>query len=157
LGEGAKLSAAARMGELDRAFHLTRSGNSVKPSELWHSRNFYVRQCNLVEHDGLVWGANGGIESFHGADLKTGKIVWQQRVYARGNSVLLPDGRLIILDEDGKLTMAKPSGKGLEPISQAQVLTSESWTAPSLVGTRLYVRNRAEMAVFGDAHLVPGR
>jgi len=28
LGEGAKLSAAARMGELDRAFHLTRSGNS---------------------------------------------------------------------------------------------------------------------------------
>jgi outer membrane protein assembly factor BamB len=62
--------------------------------------------------------------------------------------LLLPDGRLIILDEDGKLTMAKPSGKGLEPISQAQVLTSESWTAPSLVGTRLYVRNRAEMAVF---------
>ena len=122
-----------------RAIQLTRSGNSVKPGELWHSRNFYVRQCNLVEHDGLVWGANGGIESFHGADLKTGKIVWQQRVYARGNSVLLPDGRLIILDEDGKLTMAKPSAKGLEPISQAQVLTSDSWTAPSLVGTRLYV------------------
>ena len=102
----------------------------------------------MILHDGVIWGANGGAETFHGADLKTGKIVWQQRVHPRANSVLLPDGRLVILDEEGVLTLARSSKAGLDSVSRAQVLNSQAWTAPSLVGTRLYLRNRAEMAAF---------
>ena len=131
-----------------RALQLTRSRNSVTPGELWHSSNFYLRHANLILHEGLLWGANGGAQSFHGADLRTGTIVWQQRVYPRANSVLLPDGRLMILDEEGVLTLARPSAKGLEPLARAQVLSSPSWTPPSLAGTRLYLRSRTEMAAF---------
>ena len=53
------------------------SCNTVKPVELWHSGKFYVRQANLIRHDGLLWGANGGAETFHAADLETGNVVWQ--------------------------------------------------------------------------------
>ena len=142
-----------------RALRLTRSGNSVGPRELWHNPKFYVRHANLIHHRGLLWGANGGAETFHAADLKTGQIVWQKRAFPRANSVLLPDARIVILDENGELTLARPSVNGLESLSHAQVLNGESWTPPSLVGTRLYVRNRAEMAVFelGTAPVKPGK
>lgn len=139
-----------------RALKLTREGHSVKPSELWRSQSFYVRQANLIEYGGLLWGANGGAQTYHAANVKTGQIVWQQRAFSRANSVLLPDGRMIVLDEDGVLTLAQTTPKGLDTISRAQVLQTESWTPPSLAGTRLYLRNRAEMAAFELGAPKPG-
>ena len=38
--------------------------------------------------------------------------------------------------------IADPSPQAFKVISKAQLLTSLSWTPPSLVGTRLYLRDR---------------
>ena len=123
-----------------RAFTLKRDGNRVSVEDLWHSRKFYVRQPDLLHVGGVLYGANGGAATFHAADLATGSMLWQERKFPRGNSVFA-GGLLIILDEDGLLTLARPGAKGLQILSQAPVLSGESWTPPSLAGTRLYVRN----------------
>jgi hypothetical protein len=75
-------------------------------------------------------------------DVRTGEVAWQQRNFARANFVHA-DGKLIVLDEDGTLALASISPNGLQVHAKASVLTNRAWTVPTLVGTRLYLRDRA--------------
>jgi hypothetical protein len=52
---------------------------------------------------------------------------------------------LVILDEDGQLGLARITPKGLDVFARAQVLARVSWTPPTLVQDRLYVRDRASV------------
>jgi len=55
------------------------------------------------------------------------------------------DGKLIILDEKGTLTMVKASPKAFEVLSSFKLFDlgekKKSWTLPILVGKRLYARD----------------
>lgn len=55
------------------------------------------------------------------------------------------DQKLITLDQDGTLMIAHPSPEGFKISAKAPVLSKLAWTPPTLVGTRLYVRERREM------------
>ena len=50
--------------------------------------------------------------------------------------------KLVILDEGGDLAIASVSAKGLEVHARTPLMTENAWTPPTLVGTRLYVRDR---------------
>ena len=65
----------------------------------------------------------------------------RKRGFSRSH-LLYADGKAIILDEDGNLALTEVSPEGLTVISKAEVLTGTSWTAPTLVGTILYLRDR---------------
>ena len=80
-------------------------------------------------------------------DMKTGTIAWQDRSFARAQ-LLYADGKLIVLDEDGTLALANVSPQGLKVLARAQILNHLSWTPPTLVGTKLYVRDRKTMAAY---------
>jgi hypothetical protein len=70
--------------------------------------------------------------------------LWRDRSVAR--ATLLGVGRrLLILDEDGKLTLATPTESGLTIHAQAQVFSGRSWTVPTLLGTKLFARDRKEI------------
>ena len=47
--------------------------------------------------------------------------------------------------QDGRLVLARLSPDGLTELAAADVLDTTAWTAPTLVGTRLYVRDRAQI------------
>jgi hypothetical protein len=55
------------------------------------------------------------------------------------------DGKLITLDQDGYLMLADPSPKGFKVAAKAKLLTRISWTPPVLVGTKVYLRDRATL------------
>jgi hypothetical protein len=57
-------------------------------------------------------------------------------------SVVLADGQLIVLDEDGNIALATVTAEGLKVHAKVALLSNQSWTAPALVGTRLYLRDR---------------
>jgi hypothetical protein len=82
-----------------------------------------------------------------GVDVKTGQVLWQNRDFAR-STFLYADNKLIIMDEDGNIGLAKPDRNGLNVLAKASVLTNRAWTVPTLVGTTLYVRDRAKMMAF---------
>jgi hypothetical protein len=52
------------------------------------------------------------------------------------------DGKLILLDENGQLTLATVEPEGLTSRSRHTVMEKYSLTAPALVGTTLFVRDR---------------
>ena len=49
--------------------------------------------------------------------------------------------KLILLDADGQLTLATATQDGLVSHAQSQLTQQFSFTAPTLVGTNLYVRD----------------
>ena len=77
-------------------------------------------------------------------DVRTGEVLSRQRGMAKAQ-IIYADGKFLILDEDGTLALATPSPTGFKVISKAQVLNSVSRTVPTLVGTRLYLRDRNSM------------
>lgn len=126
-----------------RVVKLNRSGDKTTTEEVWAHRLMRVHFTNAIRVGDSVYGSSGdfGPAPFTAIDVKTGKVLWRHRSFPRA-SFLFADGRFVILDEDGQLVLATPTGEGLTVTSKVQVLSSQSWTVPSLVGTRLYVRDR---------------
>jgi hypothetical protein len=73
--------------------------------------------------------------------MTTGKRTWVERGFSDA-AILHADGKLIILDVNGRLTLATPTGEGLTIHSQCQITERYSYTVPTLVGKTLYVRDR---------------
>ena len=49
------------------------------------------------------------------------------------------------MDEDGSLALARVSPKGLQVLSETQLFDTTSWTAPTLAGKTLYLRDRKKI------------
>ena len=62
--------------------------------------------------------------------------------------MLMADGRLIILDEDGNLGLASADPEGLEVHSKVQLLEKVAWTVPTVVGTTMYVRDQQHITAY---------
>jgi hypothetical protein len=54
--------------------------------------------------------------------------------------------QLIVLDEDGTLALATATPQGFDVLARTALMKRLAWTPPTLVGTRLYVRDRASIA-----------
>jgi len=94
----------------------------------------------------LVIGSSGDLaRTFLVAlDMNTGAEVWRDRSLSRANMVMAGT-KVILLDEDGVLALAKPDAKGLNLVSKAEELHNNAWTPPTLVGTTLYLRDRTKI------------
>lgn len=120
----------------------TRDGK-VTPEEVWYSRNMRIHHGNAVRLGDRIYGSSGdfGPAFFTTIDLATGKPVSRERGMKKATCVAA-DGKLILLDEDGVLALAEPTAEGVRIVSRVDLLDNRAWTAPTLVGTRLYIRDR---------------
>jgi outer membrane protein assembly factor BamB len=130
-----------------RVLKLTRSEGKTVASELWFNNRLRVHHSTAIRIGDYVYGSSGdfGPAFFAGINVKTGEIAFQDRSFPKTN-FLLADGKLVILDEDGNLALATVSPAGLKVISKVSLMKHLAWTVPTLVGTRLYVRDRQMIA-----------
>jgi outer membrane protein assembly factor BamB len=129
-----------------RAVRLSRDGMETHVEELWFNTRLAVMFANVLRLGDYLYGSSGGfgpaiVTALH---VKTGEIAWQQRGYGR-SSFVHADGKVIMLTEDGHLVLARLSPTGFQVLSSATLLDTTAWTAPTLVGTTLYVRDRAQI------------
>ena len=75
-------------------------------------------------------------------DLANGNIVWSRKGFGLG-SLMVADGKLIVLGAKGNLAIAKASPAGYEEIASAKILSGKCWTVPVLANGRIYARNAA--------------
>jgi hypothetical protein len=129
-----------------RVLKLARSGGQVSVEEVWANKRVRIHFGNAVRIGDTVYASNGdfGSAPFAAVDVKTGDIRWRDRSVARSTLVAAGD-KLLILDEDGALVLATPTATGLTVLAKAPVLDGRSWTAPTLAGTTLYLRNATEI------------
>jgi outer membrane protein assembly factor BamB len=129
-----------------RAIKLSQAAGRTSAQELWYQNRMKTHIGTVIRLGDFFVGSNGdfGPCPTVGVDVKSGQVLWQNREFAR-STFLHADGKLIILDEDGNLGLATPTRQGLNVRAKAAVLSNKAWTVPTLVGSTLYVRDRAKM------------
>ena len=126
-----------------RALRVTRQGDRTRVEQLWFTNRLKIMFANAIRIGNYVYGTSGdfGPALLTAVNIKTGELVWQERGFGR-SSLVYADGKAIIMDEDGSLVLARVSPEGLQVLSKTQLFETTSWTAPTLVGTTLYARDR---------------
>ena len=126
-----------------RVIQLTKQSGKTVPKQLWYHRKLRIHHGNAIQLGDHIYGSSGdfGMALLVCLHLKTGKIAWRERGFKKATFVYA-DGKLIILDEDGWLALATATPEGLTVHSKCKVTEHLSWTAPTLVGQTLYVRDR---------------
>jgi outer membrane protein assembly factor BamB len=143
------LFVSSAYGTGSRVLELRQAAGKTTVTEKWFSNRMRVHIGTAIRIGSYVYASSGdfGPAFITAVDIYTGKIAWQDRAFSRAQ-LLYADRKLVILDEDGTLGLATVTGEGLQVLAKASVLENRAWTPPSLVGTRLYVRDRKNIAAF---------
>jgi len=125
-----------------KGLRLSLDGDKTKVEELWSSKKMAVGgHSNAVRVGDVVYASTGSAALLGAVNVRNGEVSWRKRGFAN-STVLFADGKLIVLDEDGKLSLTIPQKDDLKVESQVELLKKNAWTAPTLVGKRMYVRDK---------------
>ena len=117
-------------------------------TEVWRNKNMRNHFNNSVLWQGHIYGFDDAKE-LRCLDFKTGQMKWSQGGLGKG-SLMIADGKLIILSERGKLVTAPASPERFKELSSVQILKGKCWTVPVLANGRIYARNAAGQLVCVD-------
>lgn len=128
-----------------RGIRLRREAGETIAEDVWQERRVQVHHGNAVVIGDRVYASSGrGPAAFAAIDLATGELAWRDRAIGKA-TILAVDGRMLILEDSGDLILASGGSEGLEIHARATVLQPLAWSAPTLVGTRLFIRDRESM------------
>ena len=146
-GDDGILVMSSAYGSGARALQLTRAGGKTTVKELWANNRMRVHHTTMVRVGEVIYGSSGdfGPAPLTAIDVGTGEIKWQERAFPKA-SFVYADGKFFVVDEDGGVSLATFSPAGAKVISKFSLLEHNAWTAPTLVGTKLYVRDRKSIA-----------
>jgi outer membrane protein assembly factor BamB len=123
-----------------------------KVTKVWQNKNMRNQiNCSML-WEGHIYGFDGqvgGGGKLTCLEFATGEKKWSQGGMGTG-SLMLADGKLIILGEKGKLVIAEASPGGFKELISAEILTGKCWTVPVLANGRIYARNAAGQLVCVD-------
>lgn len=123
-----------------RALKLSRDGDKTNVEELWYNARVKIHHQNAIRVGDTVYFSTGGPDLFMAMDVKTGDVLWRERGFAKSN-VIYADGEFIILDEEGHLGLATGCPEFFQVHAKVAMLGGRAWTAPTLIGKTLYVRD----------------
>ncbi len=113
--------------------------------ELWSSPRIRFYHVTNVNDGDWVYGSSGGAQTFMSAvNVKTGEVPWRKRGFAKAN-VVYADGRVVVLDETGKLYLTTATPEDLTVHSEVELLDRVAWSAPTIVGDKMYVRDKVRI------------
>jgi outer membrane protein assembly factor BamB len=112
--------------------------NGDKLSVMWQNKNMRNNFTTSVLWEGHLYGFDES--RLRCLDWETGDVKWTKGGLGKG-SLMLADGKLIILSDRGKLVIAEASQDGFVELASTRVLKGLCWTLPVLSGGRIYCRN----------------
>ena len=93
---------------------LQLSATGTNPTELWKHNRLRVHFTTALAIGDHVYGSSGdfGPSPLTCIEAKTGRVIWQDRTFAKANLVKAGD-KVILLDEDGTLALVTLTPEGL--------------------------------------------
>ena len=142
-GDDGILLISSAYGSGARGLQLTRANGKTTVKELWYNNRMRIHHSSVVRIGDYAYGSSGdfGPAPLTAINVKTGEIKWQERAFPKA-SFVYADGKFFVVDEDGDLSLATFSPEGVKVLSKVSLLKSNAWTAPTLAGTKLYIRDR---------------
>lgn len=139
------LFASGAQGVGAKLFRVFEAGDEVKVEEVWSNDTMKNHFNASILHDGVLYGFDNA--TFKAMDVMTGKVLWAKRGLGKG-SLVMADGDLFVLSDRGKLMLVEPSKDGFEEKGSVQAVEGRAWTAPSVAGGRIYIRNHDEIVAY---------
>ncbi len=118
-------------------------GKKVSVEEVWQSRVMRNHFNSSVAVDGHIYGFDNA--TFKSIEAATGEQKWAKRGRMGKGSLIYADGHLLVLTETGRLLLVEAKPDAYVEKAAVQLLEGRCWTAPTLSGGRLFLRNREEM------------
>jgi len=109
---------------------------------IWKNKNMRNHMSGCVMLDGCLYGFDES--KLTCLDLKTGEKKWSEDSLGKG-SLMLADGKLIVLSDKGRLVIAPASPEGYKVLSSGVILKAgtQCWSMPVLSDGLIYARNTA--------------
>ena len=120
---------------------------SKPPKQVWENKNMRNQFNSCVVWKSHIYGVDDN--QLRCLVFATGEVKWTEKASGKG-SLMMADGKLIVLSEKGELMVAEPSPAGFKPMARAQVLGGKCWTTPVLANGKIYCRNAAGAVVCVD-------
>jgi outer membrane protein assembly factor BamB len=124
---------------------LTPQGEGFAVREIWRNIRMKNQFTSSVVHDGYVYGLDESILAC--LDAETGELQWKGGRYGYGQ-VLLANGHLVVLTEDGDLALVRATPERHEELDRFPALNGKTWNHPAIADGYLLIRNAEEMAAF---------
>lgn len=119
------------------------------PAKVWeHKKDIPYVPCMLVKDDLLFWITDKpGMACC--ADAKTGKLVWNERLFAKDvtSSPVMVGDKILMIAENGDVVVVKAS-KTFEEVHRAN-LGEAVLASPAIADGKLYVRGASHLFCFG--------
>jgi outer membrane protein assembly factor BamB len=155
------LNVATPIVDQDRVFISSNYGSGAalfrippkgEPETIWRSKAMQCHFATPVLSEGHLYGFSEA--RLRCVEFGTGTIKWDKPGLGKG-SLVLGDGRLIVLGEHGELVLAKAAPTKYEEVSRCQLFDKGAltWTVPALADGRLFIRTEyALLALDVSAH-----
>lgn len=114
-------------------------------SQVWHNNKITLGMGNPIVDGDIIYAGNSRM--MYAFDWREGKILWRQRGYSDPKLIKIGD-KSLILDDKGHLTLATLTPSGVEAHSRFAISAGRTWTAPIVIGQRLYFRDRTNIKAF---------
>jgi outer membrane protein assembly factor BamB len=131
------------------AVSVTRSNGVFAVAELWKKANQLKNLWSTpVSRSGFLYGLfdpepPSNSVTLRCVDLLTGDTLWSQPGFGRGG-VLLVDGRLLVLSEQGELVLAESGPFAYVERARARILSGKCWNVPAVCSGRIFARSTTE-------------
>src|SRR5262245_1626014 len=132
------------------AFTVTKQNNQWTTQTVWENADIPFRLSNAVlVQDALFGLTNKNSGQYFSVDAKTGKTVWTSEPRAAAQAAILKAGDLVFsLQDDGNLVIFRGGTAAFEPIHRYHVADSETWTQPTISGSRIFVKDVSNLALW---------
>jgi outer membrane protein assembly factor BamB len=121
----------------------------AEPTLLWEKKKEtpYV-PGPLVAGEHLYWVTDNGFATC--TDLKTGKILWNERAFSKAVSAspIMVGDNIIALAEDGKAIVFKANPKAFEKVAE-NAISETVYASPAIADGKLYIRGDKSLYCVG--------
>ena len=126
-----------------QAIRLIPDGEVTRTELAWSDRRLRFTFLNVLKIGDFIYGTSGQSATaiLTATHMASGETAWQERGYSRA-TMLHADGKAILMEEDGDLSLVRLSPSGLERLATTPLFDTRTWTVPTLSGTILYARDR---------------
>lgn len=125
-------------------FFIVQISNN-KVTELLTGSSMKNDYSSCVYHNGYIYGYH--VAAVRCISAETGEVKWTKRGFGKG-SLMLVDDKLVVLSDKGKLVIVDANPELYSELATVQALEGKSWTAPSFLKGKIYVRNLTGFACY---------
>ncbi|MCS7270570.1 MAG: PQQ-like beta-propeller repeat protein, partial [Gemmataceae bacterium] len=137
------------------ALRLVQRGPQWQAEKVWENKSLTCYFSTPVAVGEYLYMVNGTTSLLNPSitlrcvELKSGRVLWERKDVGRYHAALLrcgPPGeeRLLMLDDNGYLTLVQPNPKEYKELARSKVC-GPTWAHPALVDGHLYLRDEQEL------------